>query len=217
MDVQPHHKLALLGAAVTSAMALSDAVTHGLTGHYSVFADTSGNAPVQALGNLVHGLTYLALSFVLVREAGRFAAVNRVARGCRWVVLVSLATLTSGFVLVAPVLAFTGTDAGTPYAIWSGIAGIAFIGMILGSLVLGLALLPSRALGVGAHLLVLMLPVAGLTALIAWLASGWAHPAYLETTLHFGLATLGLGAAAVLTSVDVRSPKSPSADAVLRP
>src|SRR6188472_2987833 len=170
MDVQPHHKLALLGAAVTSAMALSDAVTHGLTGHYSVFADTSGNAPVQALGDLVHGLTYLALSLVLVREATRFAAVNRVARGCRWVVLVSLATLAAGFVLVAPVLAFTG-DAGTPYAIWGGIAGVAFIGMILGSLVLGLALLPSRALGVGARVLALMLPVAGLTALIAWLAS----------------------------------------------
>jgi len=217
MSMQPHHKLALLGAAGTSAMALSDAVIHGLTGHYSVFADTSGNAPVQALGDLVHGLTYLALSLVLVREAARFAAVNRVARGCRWVVLLSLATLAAGFVLVAPVLAFTGIAAGTPHAIWGGIAGVAFIGMILGSLVLGLALLPSRALGVGARVLALMLPVAGLTALIAWLASGWAHPAYLETTLHFGLATLGLGTAAVLTSADARSPMSLTADPVLRP
>ena len=206
MNMKLHHKLALLGAAGTSAIALSDAVTHGLTGHYSVFADTSGNAPVQALGDLLHGLTYLALSWVLVREAGRFTAVNRVARGCRWVVLVSLTALATGFVLVAPVLAFSDTDAGTPDAIWGGIAGVAFVGMILGSLVLGLALLPSRALGVGAHVLVLMLPVAGLTALIAWLASGWAHPAYLETTLHFGLATLGLGVAAVLTSADARAP-----------
>ena len=217
MNIQLHHKLALLGAAGTSAIALSDAVTHGLTGHYSVFADTSGNAPVQALGQLLHGLTYLALSLVLVREAGRFAAANRVARGCRWVVLVSLATLASGFVLVAPVLAFTGTDVGRPHEIWGGIAGIAFIGMILCSLVLGLALLPSRALGVGARVLALMLPVAGLTALIAWLASAWAHPAYLETTLHFGLATLGLGTAAVLTAADARSPMSLTADPVLRP
>jgi len=206
MSMQLHHKLALLGAAGTSAMALGDAVIHGLTGHYSVFADTSGNAPVQALGDLLHGLTYLALSWVLVREAGRFTAVNRVARGCRWVVLVSLAALATGFVLVAPVLAFSDTDAGTPDAIWGGIAGVAFVGMILGSLVLGLALLPSRALGVGARVLALMLPVAGLTALLAWLASGWAHPAYLETTLHFGLATLGLGVAAVLTSADARAP-----------
>ncbi len=196
MNVQLHHKLALLGAACTSAMALSDAVTHGVTGNYSVLADTSGNAPVQALGDLVHGLTYLALSLVLVREAGRFAAVNRVARACRWVVLVSLVTLAPGFTLVAPVLAITGIDAGAPHAIWGGIAGIAFIGMILGSLVLGLALLPSRALGVGARVLALMLPVAGLTALVAGLASGWAHPGYLETTLYFGLATLGLGTAA---------------------
>ena len=217
MSMQLHHKLALLGAAGTSAMALGDAVIHGLTGHYSVFADTSGNAPVQALGDLLHGLTYLALSWVLVREAGRFTAVNRVARGCRWVVLVSLATLAAGFDLVAPVLAFTGTDAGGPSAIWGGIAGVAFVGMILGSLVLGLALLPSRALGVGARVLALVLPVAGLTALIAWLASGWAHPAYLETTLHFGLATLGLGTAAVLVSAEGRSPMSPTAEPVLRP
>ena len=217
MSMQLHHKLALLGAAGTSAMALGDAVIHGLTGHYSVFADTSGNALVQALGDLVHGLTYLALSFVLVREAGRFAAVSRVARGCRWVVLVSLATLAAGFVLVAPVLAFPGIDAGTRYSIWGGIAGVAFVGMILGSLALGLALLPSRALGVGARVLALMLPVAGLTALIAWLASGWAHPAYLETTLHFGLATLGLGAAAVLTSTEAQSPSSPTADPVPSP
>ena len=217
MNMKLHHKLALLGAAGTSAIALSDAVTHGLTGHYSVFADTSGNAPVQALGQLLHGLTYLALSLVLVREATRFAALNRVARGCRWVVLVSLATLAPGFVLVAPVLAITGLDAGTPHAIWGVIAGVAFVAMILGSLVLGLALLPSRALGVGARVLALMLPVAGLTALIAWLASAWAHPAYLETTLHFGLATLGLGTAAVLRSADARSTMSPTADPVLRP
>jgi len=217
MSMQLHHKLALLGASGTSAMALGDAVIHGLTGHYSVFADTSGNAPVQALGDLLHGLTYLALSWVLVREAGRFTAVNRVARGCRWVVLVSLAALATGFVLLAPVLAFSDTDAGTPDAIWGGIAGVAFVGMILGSLVLGLALLPNRALGVGARVLALMLPVAGLTALLAWFASGWAHPAYLETTLHFGLATLGLGAAAVLTSADARSPMSLTADPVLRP
>ena len=217
MDMRLHHKLALLGATGTSAMALSDAVIHGLTGHSSVLADTSGNAPAQALGALVHGMTYVALSLVLVREAGRFAAVNRVARGCRWVVLMSLATLAPGFVLVAPVLAFTGSDAGTPHAIWGAIAGVAFVGMILGSLVLGLALLPSRALGVGARVLALMLPVAGLTALLAWLASGWAHPAYLETTLHFGLATLGLGVAAVLPSADAGSSMSLTADPILRP
>ena len=33
MTMRLHHKLALLGAAGTSAVALSDAVIHGLTGH----------------------------------------------------------------------------------------------------------------------------------------------------------------------------------------
>ena len=29
--------------------------------------------------------------------------------------------------------------------------------------------------------------------LLAWLAPGFAHPAYLETMLHFGIATTGAG------------------------
>lgn len=117
---------------------------------------------------------------------------------------------------MAPVLALTGIDAGTPYAVWGGIADIAGIGTILGSMVLGLALWRSRALGVGARVLALMLPVAGLTALTAWLAPSWAHPAYLEATLHFGPATLGLGTARVLTPADARQHIAPTADPARR-
>lgn len=194
MTLSAHHSAALVGAVVTSAIALTDAVTHGVTGHYSAFADDSGVPVVTALGGVAHGLTYLALCFVLVREVDRFRVTNRVARAARWVVLASLALLAPGFLLVAPVLTFAEVDGGVAYTIWGGVAGVAFLGMILGSLVLGLALLRTRSLGVGARVLSMMVPVLGLTLLVAWLAPDWAHPAYLEATLHFGIALLGVGA-----------------------
>jgi hypothetical protein len=39
-----------------------------------------------------------------------------------------------------------------------------------------------------------MLPVFGVTILLQFSATAWAHPAYLETTLAFGLALLGVDA-----------------------
>ena len=194
MTLSSHHAVALAGAAVTSAIALTDAVTHGVTGHYSAFSDDSNLPVVAAIGGLAHGLTYLALCFVLVREVDRFRLTNRVARAARWVVLVSLALLAPGFLLVAPVMTFADVEGGAAYTIWGGVAGVGFAGMILGSLVLGLALIRNRRLGIGARVLSMMAPVLGLTLLLGWLDPGWAHPAYLETTLHFGIALLGVGA-----------------------
>lgn len=196
MKLQTHHRLALTGAVVTSAIALTDAITHGVTGGYSPFSEESDMTGVAAAGSLAHGLTYLALAAVLVREADRFRSTNRAARGSRWVVLVSLAVLAAGFIFVAPVVDLRGAYDGTAYTSFGLVAGPAFGGLILGSLVLGLALLRNRALGVGARVLGLMLPVIGLSVLLGWLASDWAHPAYAETTLHFGLALLGVGVAA---------------------
>lgn len=211
MTWSSHHKLALVGAVVTSAIALTDAVTYGITGDYSAFSDESDLPVVAALGGLAHGFAYLAFGLVLLREADRFTAINRVARGARWVVLSSLALLAAGFVLVAPILAFREVDEGAMYTIWGGVAGVGFLGMILGSLVLGLALLRNRSLGIGARVLSLMVPVLGVTVLLAWLAPDWAHPAYLEATLHFGLALLGVStaSAAVVTRRTASATEAP--------
>ena len=194
MTLSSHHKAALIGAVATSGIALIDAVTHGLTGHSSAFADDSGLPVVTALGGVAHGLTYLALGFVLLREADRFLAANRVARAARWVVLASLALLGPAFLFVAPVLTLTDVGEGVLLRVWGGMAGVAFFGMILGALVLGLALHRERTVGVGARVLSMMVPVLGLTLLLAWAAPAWAHPAYLETTLHFGIALIGVTA-----------------------
>ncbi|HET7352411.1 MAG TPA: hypothetical protein VFJ28_15870 [Marmoricola sp.] len=211
MALSRHHRIALVGACATSAIALGDAVVHGLTGDNSVFSDDSGRSALIALGGIVHGLTYVALAAVLVAERVRFVGTNLVARGARWVLMGGLAVLAIGFLLVVPVLAFAGQPEGAVGAAWAGTATVGFLAMILGSLTLGLALLRTSALGVGARVLAMMLPVAGLTALVAYAAPSWAHPAYVETTLHFGIALLGVSASRVAQPPKRAATASPTA------
>jgi hypothetical protein len=52
----------------------------------------------------------------------------------------------------------------------------------------------------GAPCLAAIVPIIGLTALIAWAAPGFAHPAYAETALHFGVALLGTRVAAAVSA-----------------
>ena len=73
-----------------------------------------------------------------------------------------------------------------------------------GALGMGLALARNRSLGYGARILSALLPVAALTALVGWLAPDWAHPAYAETVLHFGLALLGVGTPLAAVTADAR-------------
>ena len=193
MALAAHHKLALGGAVLTSGIALADAVVHGLTGEWGPFSEEGGRPAVLVVGTVAHGLTYLGLALVLVREAPRFTTANVVARTTRWLLLGSLVVLAAAFLTVVPVTAASDVSGSVFYDASAAIAAAAFAALILGSAVLGLALLRSRALGIGARVLALMLPVLGLTLVLAWLAPDWAHPAYLETTLYVGLALLGAG------------------------
>ena len=193
MHLSTHHKIALPAAALTSCIALFDAATHGLTGGYSWFADDSGVRPAQVFGSLAHGLAYVALCVVLVREAALISAAGRVQAVLRWILVGSLALLAAGFLFVAPFLESPET-AGTVGAILGVSMSVGFIGMILGSLILGPLLLRAPGLRTGARVLTAMLPVLGVTILLAFVANDWAHPAYLETALHFGLALLGVDA-----------------------
>ncbi len=193
MRLSTHHKIALPAAALASCIALFDATTHGLTGGYSWFADDSGVRPVQVLGSLSHGLTYVALCYVLVREATLIAAAGRVQAVLRWILVGSLVLLAAGFLFVAPFLESPET-AGNVGVVLGALMGAGFSGLILGSLILGPLLLRAPALRTGARVLTAMVPVFGVTILLAVVARDWAHPAYLETTLHFGIALLGVDA-----------------------
>ena len=195
-----HHKIALLAAAATSGIALFDAVTSATTGHYSFFADDSGNVPAQVVAALVHGATYAALAWVLTRESRLFTTYGRTVRAARWVLTIALGVLAVGFLVVTPVLALSGVDlAGPAGAAWEFTANAAFLGMILSTASIGIAVLRRNALGAGGSVLRLLLPVVLVTVALGLLGSPWAHPAYIETTINLGLALIGAGSAVAIT------------------
>ena len=199
-----HHKLAVLGAAGVSAIALSDAVTHGLTGHYSMFADDSGNDLAIVVGDLIHAALYACLVIVLAREADRFDASNKVARLSRRVLVVAFGALS--VCMAVPVSLMDQKS--TPSDILGIIATIFFLAMILFSMTLGLAVLRSNPLGIGGRLLGAILPVLLFTIGVAFAAPDWAHPGYLEATINFGLALVGVRAVGVSRSTVPAPPRS---------
>jgi hypothetical protein len=198
MSLSRHHLIALgLSAGGLVSIALTDAVTHGLTGHNSVFSDDSGRPGWIIVGGLGHSAAYAAQCWVLVAERDRFAGANRFARLLRGVLLVSLALLAVGFAVVSPILILARVPLdGAVGTAWGLVATVGFGGMILGALLLGLALLRTNPLGLGGRVLAAVLPVAGLTVALAAWAPAWAHPAYVETVLAFGIALLGVRPAA---------------------
>ncbi len=214
MTLSRRHVVALIGATLTSAIALSDAVMHGATGRNLLSSDNSGHAGWNVAAGLVHGLTYAALSWVLIGERTRLERTNGFVRTLRYVLLASLGVLAAGFVLVAPVLQIAHVPPTDPRAAaWGWIAGIGFAGMILACLLLGIAVLRSNPLGYGGRLLGLLVPALGVTVLLGFLASDWAHPGYVETIVYFGVALLGVGAAADRTTkIDGRNNRQQPGD-----
>jgi hypothetical protein len=196
MNLSRHHVVALIGATLTSAIALSDAILHGLTGRNSIFSDGSGHPFWIVAGGLVHGLTYGALTWVLIRERPRFHQANRVARALRYLLAGSLVALATGFIAVAPIVVMAKVPPSSPLGTaWVWLASIAFAGMILSSLLLGIAVLRTNPFGYGGRILGLLIVVVPITVVLGFVAPQWAHPAYVETTIHFGVALLGAPAA----------------------
>ena len=199
MTVSRHHVIALIGATLTSTIALSGAVVGGVSGR-ELSLPNAGSGWIVAM-ILVHGFTYAALSWVLIRERAQLDQANRFARAVRYVLLASLGVLALGFVLVAPVMEIAKVPPTGPVGIaWGWIASIGFAGMIISSLLLGVAVLRNNPLGYGGRLLLLLVPVLGVTVLLGFIDSHWAHPGFVETIIHFGVALIGVRAAAGTTT-----------------
>ena len=204
-----HHKLALAGAIVLSTYALADAIYHGTTGENLPYDPMTSPAGWAYFAMLLHGYTYVTLGIVLLREGPRFAGTNRVARGTRRVLLASLAVLATWFGVLGPLAIAAGHPEWTSAAAVSSVSGLAFVGLIVGSTVLGLALLRDRSLGYGARVLQAMLPAFALMVVVAWVAYDFAHPAYVETVLQFGIALLGVGVVTSVVATDGSAEKVP--------
>lgn len=191
MSLSLPHRLALAGAVGTSAIALGDALTHGLTGDYSIAADDSGVLWAYLVSAVVHGLTYAAFLLLLVHQRGSIDARGRAARLLRRVLVGAFGILAVVFLLLSPVR--DGVAALGLLPVVEGVAGVAFLAMFVAGVGLGFALWRSPEHRAASRLLVGLLPVLAVTLVLGWLAPDFAHPAYLETMLHFGIALLGLG------------------------
>jgi hypothetical protein len=188
MKLALHHRLALPAALGLSAIAIFDAITHGVTGHWSVFADDSGSAAAQALGAVVHGLAYLGALWVLYIERRRFRA-NRAATVFGWLLVAAFAPLAAGFLLLAPFGALGQLEGALAFV--EPVIGIAFGLQFLAAAGLGLSLLRHPETGVGSRILAAIPLVLGLTLLLIVVAPDWSHPAYLETFTIVGASLIG--------------------------
>lgn len=187
------HIVALVTSLALAAIAVTDAATVALTGHSSVFADDSGVVPAMLVSWIVHGIAYAALCWVLWQEGTRFGHANRFARVLRGILLVCLAVLAVGFALVQPVMQLVGVDLDSGFAMTWGLVGtIAFAGVLLGSALLGLALIRRNPLGVGGRVLLGVLPAIAVVVVLGIVAPASAHPGIIELVVGVGLSLLGV-------------------------
>jgi hypothetical protein len=187
-------KLAIAGAAATSSIALYDAVHHGLTGRYSVFSSDSDLPGVELAGSLVHGFTYAALATVLLVQS-RITSNSQAYRWMCRLLSADFVVLAAVFLIGEPIAAATGISIdATPAGPIAG--GITFLLMFLLSFALGFTILRRPERRTSAVILLAIGPVLLLTVTAAALGSEFAHPAYAETLVHFGVALLALPASA---------------------
>lgn len=187
MNLALHHRLALLAALGLSTIAIFDAITHGLTGHWSAFADSSDLPVAQAIGSVVHGLAYLGGVWVLYLERHRIRA-NRPATAFWWLLVAAFAPLGTAFLLLGPFRALGQSE--SVFTPLDPVIGIAFGLQFLAATGLGLSLLRHPETGAGSRFLAAIPVVLGLTILLTVVAPDWAHPAYLETITIVGVSLL---------------------------
>ncbi len=194
--MKAHHIAALIGCVGLSGIALTDAFVQATAGHDSIFAAEDGPVGAVLASDVWHGLTYAALAWVLVAEAARFAAANRAARICRWVLIVCLAASAVSFVVIVPALLLTDSGDGGFAEVFGALGTPIFFGTILSAIVLGLTLVRSNPIGLGGRVLLLILPVTAVVLALAFLVPAYAHPGWVETVVNVGIALVGVGVGA---------------------
>ena len=187
-------RVSIVGASLTSAIALSGAVYHGLTGREIELLTESGATWPILVASLIHGFTYAALAAVLLAAAARVDRGSRIRRWLRWLLAACFAVMAAVFTLGSPVLAKAGHE---PPAVLGVPAAGAFFGMFLLSIALGVATVKVPALRTSSVLLILVAPTLLVIVGLGALDSDFAHPGYAETLVNFGVALLGFRNAAV--------------------
>jgi hypothetical protein len=187
-------RVSIVGASLTSAIALSDAVYHGFTGRNVGPASEPAATWVTVAGSLIHGFTYAALAAVLITASARVDRGSPIRSGLRWLLAGCFGVMAAVFTLGSPVLATAGDD---PPAVLGVPAAGAFVGMFLLSVALGVATIRLPALRPSSVLLILVAPTLLVITGLGALDSDFAHPGYAEALVNFGVALLGFHRAAI--------------------
>ncbi len=184
--------LAMVGAVATSALAFTDAVTVAVSGQNLVGEADAANLTLLWTG-LVHGLTYVALAWLLVVQRRRIDAGSRVRTVTRWALTASYLLLLPFFLVGVLQVTLTDSTVADLPTLYEVTAGVGFAGMFLSSIVLGFALWRATDLRPASRTLSLgVLAGIGATIALAVVASDWAHPAYAEAAVYLGTALLAL-------------------------
>lgn len=174
----------VIGAVPLTAAAITDAVVQAVTGQHCD-PEVSCWAPL-ALIDWAHIVGFAALFIAAMAVRERYATqLGRVGRVAAAAMPIAFAFLTAGFL------------AGTVQNGWTGaleaVGTIAFLGMFIVGLVLGLALWRrTRASRLPVLLLITPLPLLLPLVVVLDIAGVLpGHPAALEAALYLGVATLG--------------------------
>ena len=178
---------AFVGAVALSGVAVADWVVGGVP-------EGSGAATAMAI---VHAIGYLLLLPAMV-AARRWLApsLGRVGRIATTVLVISLAAMVAGF---------AGLAIAGEIEIVALVAGLGFLGMFLGALVLGISAWRRRCTSrLVSGLLVAPLPLLASLAALDAVGIVPMHPALMEAAVYLGIATLG---SELLSTVAARTPR----------
>jgi hypothetical protein len=196
---------ALSGAASLATIALTDALWRAnLPNSPSVWSVEEGPDFMLRGVCLAHGIAYLLFAAVLVRGGRAIDGGRWLPRIVRWVLVVGYALFSTVYTSVG---LLDPRDA--PTGIVEVVTTVVFIITLLLPIVLGFTLVRRRDFRVPALFLLAPIVVFPLTLLLA-AVSTWAHPAYLETVVNFGVALLGVAAFEVGSSTNTEITTAPS-------
>ena len=122
-------RVSIVGASLTSAIALSDAVYHGFTGRNIGPASEPAATWAIVVGSLISGFTYAVLAGVLITASAHVDRGSRIRRWLRWLLAGCFSAMAAVFTVGSPVLASAGGRIRRPC--WVCPAAGAFVGMFL--------------------------------------------------------------------------------------
>lgn len=191
--MQKHHWPAVGLAGINIVLLIVDRVIAAVTGEATFITDDGRGSALStlAMGALL-GVTFLALGWVVHREAARFATARRPVRLVRPVQTYSLFLLGIGFLAVTPLQPLLGDEESLAVQVSGLVALLALTAVFVSCLILGLAVIGRNPLGIGGRILSALGPAMVVTGLLAVIAPDLASPVYCTMVVLGGTALIGV-------------------------